>query len=374
MSIRFLHTADLQIGKPFGQFPPEIAAPLRAARFDTLKRIALLARDRGVDAVLVAGDCFDNITASDNTLQRFKVALEPFAGVWVLLPGNHDPAIAESPWTRLRRFSLPRNVIIADEPKLITIGDKAVVLPAPLRRRRDAADLTDWFDTAVTEEGMIRIGLAHGSVRELLPEGIGTLNPVARDRAERARLDYLALGDWHGRMPVSERTWYSGTPEPDRFRSNEPGYVLEVVIENPGAIPKVEAVSVGQYSWINLEIELMPSGIDEIRDDIRRALGVPDRELERLVLRLGLHGPIDLATHAALDDFLSDLRARVFYLEDDDTSLTPLPTDDDLDSIDTRGFVRAAMNRLREQMNGPEAGTARRALALLYGLHHQGRG
>jgi DNA repair exonuclease SbcCD nuclease subunit len=373
MTIRFLHTADLQLGKPFGQFPPEIAATLRAVRFDTLKRVALLGRDRGVDAVLVAGDCFDDIAVSVDTLQRFRVALEPFGGVWILLPGNHDPAIAESPWTRLRRFSLPRNVIIADEPKLITIGDKAVVLPAPLRRRRDAADLTDWFDTAVTEEEMIRIGLAHGSVLELLPQGSGTLNPVARDRAERARLDYLALGDWHGQLPVSERTWYSGTPEPDRFRSNESGYVLEVAIENPGVVPKVESVSVGQYSWINLEIELMPSGIDEIRDDIRRALGVPDRELERLVLRLGLRGPIDLATHAALDDFLSDLRARVFYLEDDDTSLTPLPTDDDLDSIDTRGFVRAAMNRLREQMNGPEAGTARRALALLYGLHHQGR-
>jgi DNA repair exonuclease SbcCD nuclease subunit len=374
MTIRFIHTADLQIGKPFGQFPPEIAATLRAVRFDTLKRVALLGRDRGVDAVLVAGDCFDDIAVPDDTLQRFRVALEPFGGVWILLPGNHDPAITESPWTRLRRFSLPRNVIIADEPKPIPIGDKAVVLPAPLRRRRDTADLTNWFDTAVTEKGMIRIGLAHGSVLELLQQDSGTPNPVARDRAERARLDYLALGDWHGRLPVSERTWYSGTPEPDRFRSNEPGYVLEVAIGNPGAVPKVEAVSVGQYSWVNLEIELMPSGIDEIRDDIRRALGVPDRELERLVLRLGLNGSIDLATHAALDDFLSDLRARVFYLEDDDTGLTPLPTDDDLSSIDTRGFVRAAINRLREQMNGREAGTARRALALLYGLHHQDRG
>ena len=152
MSIRFLHTADLQLGKPFGQFPPEIAAPLRAAQFDTLKRIALLARDRGVDAVLVAGDCFDNIAVADETLRRFKVALEPFGGMWIVLPGNHDPAIAKSPWTRLRRLPLPRNVIIADEPKPIPLGDKAVFLPAPLRRRRDAADLTEWFDTVVTED------------------------------------------------------------------------------------------------------------------------------------------------------------------------------------------------------------------------------
>ena len=56
LGIRFVHTADLQIGKSFGQFPPDIAAVLRTGRLETLKRIAALARDRGVDAVLVAGD------------------------------------------------------------------------------------------------------------------------------------------------------------------------------------------------------------------------------------------------------------------------------------------------------------------------------
>jgi len=52
LGIRFLHTADLQIGKGFGQFPNDVAGALRAARLETLRRIALLARDRGVDAVL----------------------------------------------------------------------------------------------------------------------------------------------------------------------------------------------------------------------------------------------------------------------------------------------------------------------------------
>ncbi len=70
MSIRFLHTADLQIGKPFRQFPAELASKLRDARFETLKRIASLARDHRVDAVLVAGDCFDGIAVDDDALRR----------------------------------------------------------------------------------------------------------------------------------------------------------------------------------------------------------------------------------------------------------------------------------------------------------------
>ena len=38
------------------------------------------------------------------------------------------------------------------------------------------------------------------------------------------------------------------------------------------------------------------------------------------------------------------------------------------------GFVRAAMDQLRDRLSGPEAPVARRALALLYGLHHRDRG
>ncbi len=367
LGIRFVHTADLQIGKSFGQFPPDIATVLRAGRLGTLKQIAALARDRGVDAVLVAGDCFDDIAVADETLRRFKVALEPFDGTWVLLPGNHDPAIAESPWSRLKRLTLPANVIIADDPVPIAIGDRAVVLPAPLRRRRDAADLTDWFDTALTDDHLIRIGLAHGSVREFLPEASEAANPIALDRVERSRLDYLALGHWHGRLQVSERTWYSGTPEPDRFRANEPGYVLDVTIESSGATPRIEAVPIATYRWMQRTIEITPGGPEEIR----HALDIAEAELACLVLRLDLEGTIDLATRAAVDDVLGDVGARVLHLEEGVAGLAVEPTEDDLDGIDTAGFVRVAMNRLREKLVEPEAETARRALALLYGLHRR---
>jgi DNA repair exonuclease SbcCD nuclease subunit len=364
MSFRFIHTADLQIGKGFGQFPPDVGAALRSARLETLKRIAVLARDSDVDAVFIAGDVFDDIAVSDDTLRRFKVALEPFSGAWVLLPGNHDPAIAESPWSRLRRLSLPENIFIADQPSPIPIGDKAVVLPAPLRRRRDAADLTDWFDTAPKLNERIYIGLAHGSVREFLPGASEAANPVALDRAERAGLDYLALGDWHGRLKVGDRTWYAGTPEPDRFRSNDPGYILDVTIDGPGAVPAVSAIRVAAYEWIQTVINIAPGGAE----DLQRGCVPEGVDPARLVLRINVTGSVDLATRAAIDGAAGDIRARVLHLEIDDADLTVEPTEDDLDQIDTAGFVRAAVNQLREQQPGTEGSTAKRALALLYGL------
>ena len=114
-------------------------------------------------------------------------------------------------------------------------------------------------------------------------------------------------------------------------------------------------------------VEIRPGGPEEIR----QALGIAEADLERLVLRLDLEGTIDLATRATVDDVLGDIGARVLHLEEGVAGLVVEPTEDDLDGIDTAGFVRVAMNRLREKLVEPEAETARRALALLYGLHHQ---
>ena len=62
MTITFLHTADWQLGKPFGSIEGDTAALLREERFEAVKRIALLATERDVDAVIVAGDVFDSAT------------------------------------------------------------------------------------------------------------------------------------------------------------------------------------------------------------------------------------------------------------------------------------------------------------------------
>jgi hypothetical protein len=195
-------------------------------------------------------------------------------------------------------------------------------------------------------------------------------NPVALDRAERASLDYLALGDWHGLRKITDRVWYSGTPEPDRFPVNEPGYVLCVAIDRPGAMPSVEHIPIAKYRWVQHSVEVRPSGADEID----HALAEAEPDFERLLIHLDLSGTIDLATQAAVEKILRDLRARVFHMESDETNLVAEPTEDDLDSIDTLGFVRVSMDQLREQLHGPQPETARRALSLLYGLCHSDRG
>ena len=78
--ISFLHTADWQIGRVFSQFEPDDAAALFEARFKAVERLAALATERNVDAVLVAGDVFDAQTIADKTVRRLFNALQGFAG------------------------------------------------------------------------------------------------------------------------------------------------------------------------------------------------------------------------------------------------------------------------------------------------------
>src|SRR5699024_1542014 len=121
-------------------------------RLTTVERIAALATELAVDAVLVAGDVFDAQTISDRTVRRLFMALQGFGGPWIMLPGNHDAALAESIWSRARRLNaIPDNVHVLVSPEPLLLAEQGLaILPAPLTQRQTFNDLTDWFDHAPT--------------------------------------------------------------------------------------------------------------------------------------------------------------------------------------------------------------------------------
>lgn len=381
---RFLHTADWQIGRHSslstsslgsrsrsGRFSEDDAALLAEARFTAIERIAALATAEQVDAVLVAGDVFDAQTVSDRTLHRTFQLMKGYSGPWILIPGNHDAALAESVWTRAQRLNaIPPNVhaLLAPEVRVFTDAGIAI-LPAPLTQRQTYQDLTDWFDSAETPAGLLRIGLAHGSVAGQLPESADSPNPIAPTRAQSARLDYLALGDWHGCKQIDSRTWYSGTPEQDRFKDNNAGHALIVDIAEPGAEPMVELRAVGQHQWIKREATLaVASDLDTLLAELAQ---LPDKSVVDLTLR----GQIDLHNHQRLLRALSAEEARQRSLQYQLADLRLHPTDADIAALHADGYVGEVVQTLRElQENDADAHIARDALAILTGLLQQSTG
>jgi len=358
--ISLLHTADWQIGRVFSQFEPDDAAALFEARFKVVELLAGIAAERQVDAVLVAGDVFDLQTVSDKTVRRMFNAMQGFAGPWLLIPGNHDSALSESVWGRAQRLgAIAPNVVCCLEPKPRTVAGKFTLLPAPLTQRHTYGDLTDWFATAQGEEGLPRIGLAHGCVQGILSEDIDSANPIAAGRAAQARLDYLALGDWHGTRQIDERTWYAGTPETDRFRANDSGQALLVTIAEAGAVPAVEPIRTGQFAWQQLEPRLaVPSDIDELVEKLER-VGSGD------VLQLRAQGACDLGGHNRLGAALDAARARARALVWDGEALRLEPTEEDIQALHADGFVGEALQELRAQQGDADAELARDALLTL---------
>lgn len=370
---RFLHTADWQIGRQYSQFPPDDGVPLAEARLEAVATIARLATEHAVDAVLVAGDVFDAQAVSERTIRRLFAQLAGFAGPWLMIPGNHDAALAESVWTCARRIgAVPPNVHLALEPGVLDFAALGfVALAAPLTQRHTYNDLTEWFDTATTPPGLLRIGLAHGCVQGQLAEDIDSPNPIGADRARRSRLDYLALGDWHGCRQMDERTWYSGTPEPDRFRDNDPGHVLRVEIEAPGTLPVVTRIATGRYRWRTLEASLsVASDVEQLARKLAAAQAAD-------VLSLQVTGQVDLPGLVRLREAIGLAEAAMRHLQSDLAPLRLVPTAEDIAALDADGYLGDLIAELRDAQSGgadPEAAAvAGHALGLLATFLLEGR-
>jgi DNA repair exonuclease SbcCD nuclease subunit len=355
-----LHTADWQIGRVFSQFEPDDAAALFEARFAAVERLAAIATDQSVDAVLVAGDVFDAQTVTDKTIRRLFNAMNGFAGTWVLMSGNHDAALAESVWSRAQRLeAIPGNVIVCLEPKPVVVAGKFTLLPAPLTQRHTYADLTEWFATHGSSDDLPRIGLAHGSVQGILSQDVDSANPIAAGRARSAGLTYLALGDWHGTKQVDGRTWYAGTPESDRFRANDSGQALLISIEAESLEPAVTSVRTGRFDWRQIEKRI---AVDSDIDEIVRMLDAVDGSD---VLHMRLSGTCNLAGHRKLTASLGTARAKARAVLLDAAALRLEPTEEDIQALHADGFVGEALQELREQQTGAEAELARDALLAL---------
>jgi hypothetical protein len=161
--MRFVHAADIHLGKPFGNFDEDTRAALKSARLDAVHAIGALAISRDAEFVVIAGDTFDAEAPPSRLVKRALDAMAAFPDLtWIWMPGNHDSLAAIDLWERLERDK-PDNVILATTPETIEIGEDVAILPAPPAVRAPGYDLTEWMGSADTGT-RIRIGLAHGGV------------------------------------------------------------------------------------------------------------------------------------------------------------------------------------------------------------------
>lgn len=326
------------------------------ARFDKIQRLAAAARTHGAAHILLAGDTFDTATPSPQVLRQALAAMRDEREVtWWLLPGNHDNMRnAEPIWDAISRDG-PNNVRALLDGTPIVLAERVALLPCPVPVRAAGRDLTEALPRMETPEGTIRIGLAHGGVVDFSDRG----DHIPPDRDRTAGLDYLALGDWHGRLKVSARTQYSGSPEQDQFKHGMRGGCLAVTISASGAEPEVTEIETGSFLWNATELALHDG------EDAAAALQalLPSHNRRNTLLKIRASGWAALSGHASLRSTAERHAPEFAYLELQTDSLGTLHSVADLDEIDQAGAMRLAAEQLMTEAEDTALSEDDRAIA-----------
>ena len=370
MAFRFIHASDLHLGIKFANIPEPsdgtIRGRLREARHAVIGRIAQAARDHGACDIVLAGDTFHTPTPSHGLVRQALAAMGEDTSVrWWLLPGNHDNLREAEPLWDMIAASAPANVQGVRTADPIVLAPDAVLLPCPVVWRSAGTDPTDGLAQIDTAPGVLRIGLAHGGVTDFTDSGAS----IPPNRDVSARLDYLALGDWHGRVQVGPRVHYPGSPEQDRFKHGQRGLCLAVTLDGPGAVPHVAEVPVGQFLWQELALELTP------RSDAAAALAalLPTSGRRDLMIRVQASGWAGLPDQVALRRAADQLGPEFAHFELQTGGLGTQYDVADLDEIDRGGALRLAADTLLAAAEDASAAQSDRevaadALARLYAI------
>ena len=388
--MRFIHTADWQLGKPYARVTdPDKRAQLRRERLSAIARLGQVAREQGASFIVVAGDLFDSHQLIANEVSPACSAIGALGLPVLVIPGNHDHGGAGSLWREsyfleeCKQLAPNLTVLLERQPlELQTIGLMGGVLfPCPLLRKAEPVDPTAWIrqlDFSPWSD-QPRIVLAHGSVHGFGAEDSSDTDdenpPATTNRIDLAALpsgeiDYIALGDWHGLKQVNARAWYSGCHEMDRFpraADYRSGQVL-VVDAQRGSQPEVFDVRTGAIGWHQLEHRFNSDADLERLEQILRDLIGPRSNQDLLLLEL--EGSLSLEAASRLQDLLQRFEARLLRLKlCDRTSVAPDVTE--LRLLTERAgdpLVARVAKRLQQQLEqGEEEGElARMALRELH--------
>ena len=366
---KFIHTGDWQIGMRAAGLPPAAAERVRAARFASVTTLLAAAVEHRADAVLVAGDCFEDNGVAPALVERLAAVLNDAPGrpPVYLIPGNHDPASLDSVWHRpiWRQLRPHVRVLLSADP--VVMADGVTLFPCPLSTRHGTADPTSHIPPRPAGDASLRIGLAHGTMR-ILP-GVGDDDfPIPTDAAERLGLDYLALGHWHSVLASPDgRAWYSGTHEATKFGERESGRALLVTLSTAGVPPVVATLRSGALTWADAELD---ASVEPGDDVLRRHREWPDAD--RCLLRLTLRGPSTAESAAVVAQLREVLSNRFLHHACDDANLTPADPDVALAGLAGLPHVIRAADELKSLAAGQpgevSAAVAARALQLLYDI------
>ena len=389
---RFLQVSDLHIGAPFRWLPAERREERQRDQRAVLERAVREGIERGVDAILVAGDLLDQEGPDAGTL-AFALGAFDVAGCppVFIAPGNHDPYSERSlHWNerllQARGMRWPTHVHVFATPSWshrslprlpgVRVWGRCFTASVESHERPLAPEALASVPAA--DPVGFSLALFHGSREGRLPPGQKMTAPFSDEEALSGPFAYLAVGHYHTRSQLESsqgaaagvRLAYAGsTAAVNATETGEHG-ALEVRIEHGRRQPfvEVEFVELDPRRVHDLTVEIPhATSPEQVERRVQRALDDAGVRQEDIVT-VRLAGRVARGVRFAAPG--PELRGRTFHLRFDLRRLRP---DYDLEVYRVGGagtteerFAQTLLEQ-RDQETDPE----RRALvesALYYGL------
>ena len=250
--IRIIHTSDTHLGD---DWDPEAANRALTAVVDGVHEL-------NADALLIAGDVFDNARISDALLEFFVAEIARAKVPAVILPGNHDLYDHASLYLRSPFADSPDNLHIING----TLGQTLTFPELTLDVWGRAMDShTPSFrplaGIPVERNSRWLVGIAHGHFH--FPDDTEERSsPIRPHEIAEAACDYIALGHWERFEDVSQggvTAYYSGSP---MGAASQRGEVAVNVVDLDPALDAQVSVRQARLPMESREVEPLPLAAD----------------------------------------------------------------------------------------------------------------
>jgi DNA repair exonuclease SbcCD nuclease subunit len=209
-AIVLVHSADIHVDEApegvgrTGDATAALAAVLASARF------------LGADVLLLAGDTFEGHHLGQAVLDRAGRLLADAGMPVVLLPGNHDPVLPGSVFTR-GGFADIANLVILGITHDEAVRFDAFDLEICGRAHRDYRDMAPLRELRPrTTRWRVTLGHGHYEPPETRANPLRPSWVFGDDEIAATAADYLALGHWDRPARVGSGAvpaYYSGSPD-----------------------------------------------------------------------------------------------------------------------------------------------------------------
>jgi len=324
--IKLMHIGDVHLDTPFYSRTEPLRKQLRDGLRNAFQGVIDRCIQEKVNALLIAGDLFDQRQLSFQTEQLLIQSFQALAAHHIQVfycTGNHDPGTGPE---RIQSIPWPDNVVVFKEDQIqvmdlldhggVPIGKVAGVGHKTHRESRNLIK-----DFPMKNGGLPWIGLAH----TLVTNGTGVelhdrYLPCRKEDLEEKGYDYWALGHIHQMQRVSEAQaiYYSGNLQGRHPRETGKKGGLLITLEG-NQLPFIEKIYFAPLGWETIRINTLSSinhygALKEtIQQVIQSWLEKEELSPQGVLLRLVLEGRCPIKETLQQEENIAQLEADLTY-------------------------------------------------------------